>query len=205
LLWDIYSTTHIPEKPSATTIAQFNSRYASPDDVEALLNTDPLPITDLVRARVRQVRLNVNQTRNERGQPSLSLIQKRLAMIQDPDLEQIFAYLVKVGLNTWQPDVLEGTPETLYNLAHRSTAIKTFQIAAGNLFVYRFMEPNLVHLRDMQIMEKVYNHIVWWYLRNRARMEAKTAGSIMLASQMATIYSRCKDVGILVGDICSVC
>ncbi|KAG6913563.1 hypothetical protein DXG01_005900 [Tephrocybe rancida] len=88
----------------------------------------------------------------------------------------MFGDLHAVGFTVWHPDVINGTASSLYNSALEGIALSTFEQAAVSL-AYQHLEPNLKHLSDTALIERLFRNFVWGYMRKIILKEQKNPGT----------------------------
>jgi len=54
------------------------------------------------------------------------------ACVSEHHLKIMFTYVFQFGLQQWCPDILGGSPMSLYNSAHESIALESFQHITTN-------------------------------------------------------------------------
>ncbi|KAI9624303.1 hypothetical protein KEM48_009046 [Puccinia striiformis f. sp. tritici PST-130] len=116
---------------------------------------------------------------------------KHLVHIDDNAVRYIHAYLGKLGIRVWGPNLFKG-PESIYNSACRMAAINTLQQVASS-GVYNFMNFNRKYLTETGLFIRTYNHFVHHLLKKRFDAEVKNPGAyqaVVLAKNSGTNRSR---------------
>src|SRR6266545_7199970 len=78
--------------------------------------------------------------------------------------------LATFGLTSWCPD-LRQTPYSLYNSACHIIALDTFKQALVS-HTYATLQPNLIYATDMNLLIKLYDHFVHYYMFTRLKLRA---------------------------------
>ncbi|KAJ6499741.1 hypothetical protein C8R47DRAFT_971658 [Mycena vitilis] len=86
-------------------------------------------------------------------------IAANIAQVGEQHLQLIFSTILSAGLVQWRPDIIGGTFDSLYNLAHENIAINTFQQVAG-AHGYVRIGPDLTRLRDAAFLRKLYRNSI---------------------------------------------
>src|SRR6266540_1348428 len=94
--------------------------------------------------------------------------------------------LATFGLTSWCPD-LRQTPYSLYNSACCIIALDTFKQALVS-HTYASLQPNLIYATDMNLLIKLYDHFVHYYMFTRFKREGKMAGSVRAADEATPHY-----------------
>jgi hypothetical protein len=118
--------------------------------------------------------------------PSSNIV---LAISRVPEnaLRLIFSTVHSCGLPSWRPDLIGGTPTSLYNGALEAIALWTFEQAATT-FAYAHLSPNMTYLQDTSLIQKLYKNFLWSYLKRLALKEQKEPGSVARAVQENKAY-----------------
>jgi hypothetical protein len=99
----------------------------------------------------------------------------------------IFATVRSFGLPDWRPDLLGGTPTSLYNGALENIALWTFEQAATS-FAYAHLSPNMRYIHDTSLIQKLYKNFLWSYMKGLALKEQKESGSVSRGLQENKAY-----------------
>jgi hypothetical protein len=120
-----------------------------------------------------------------------------LAVIRVPEnsLRLIFATIHSFGLPSWRPDLLGGTPTSLYNGALETIALWTFEQAVTS-FAYTHLSPNMRYIHDTSLIQKLYKSFLWSYLKGLVLKERKEPGSVSRAIQENKAYKSRLEVHI---------
>ncbi|MBW0476128.1 hypothetical protein O181_015843 [Austropuccinia psidii MF-1] len=164
MLWGLIYQHPIPISPDYSMLKEFNCRFSFLKEITAHsenTNIPPLvPLEEILTLR------NMKPGKKKFGTSIIHM--------SDFSIKFIISLLAKLGIRRWAPD-LEDASDTLYNEACRISAIQTFrQISIGG--AYEFMNVNFTYLQDLQLLTKVYNHYVHWYMAQRYKKEAKESG-----------------------------
>ncbi|KAJ7159141.1 hypothetical protein C8R43DRAFT_948477 [Mycena crocata] len=179
-MWGITSSVDIPATPSAAQVAAFKARFGSTDsweDFRKSLSYDH-----------NQALASINTLRSAIG-PNRNPIARNVAGIDDQYLHIIFSAILSAGFPEWRPDVVTGTPESLYNRAHQTIAIHTFQVVA-TAQGYMHMSPDLSRLQDPILLGRLYNNFVWALMRDKILQERARPGAVVARRKVGTVYKR---------------
>ncbi|KAF8070251.1 hypothetical protein FPV67DRAFT_1668126 [Lyophyllum atratum] len=165
----------VPETPDLHAINTFEQRFADARDVDKLLkgqttfqNGNHAALQSLKDLRARCA---TDLTSN---------IVLAISRVPEHSLRQIFAAIHSFGLPSWRPDLLGGTPTSLYNGALEHIALWTFEQAASS-FAYRHLAPNMRYLPDTSLIQKLYRNFLWSYMKDLVVKEQKEPGSLKRA------------------------
>jgi hypothetical protein len=181
VLMGTFSVDDPPPQPTATDKAEFLQRFTSDDQLRNIL-AQAVQVETPALTRAHSVRASA------RLKPGI--IAKNVLRIPEGHLEVIFAYLGRCGLWQWKPDLLGEDPDSLYNSALETIALHTFKVAAAGL-AYVHMRPNLKHLSDIPLLQKLYRSFVFSYLSECARKVSVRGENILQESNdLANMYAR---------------
>lgn len=183
VLWGLHSMDDVPQRPAEDVVKHFEERFDSFKKIQTLLNKESTT-EEVAMQDIRQLRTSASLP-----QSRMSFITKDIARLEEHDLQTILAALTRFSLQAWCPDLLGGTPESLYNTAHRHIALKTFKECLAN-FAYSFLAPNGKYATKQKFLEALYNNYVHWYMWGLAKKEAKTPGSVQASHDVNAIYGR---------------
>lgn len=113
---------------------------------------------------------------NQHGSSTSQIISR----VPENILRLIFSAVHDIGLSAWRPDLLTGTPTSLYHGALEAVAIWTFEQALTS-FGYNTLAPNLAYIRNTVFVKKLYINFVWSYLKGLVVKEHKEPGSVSQA------------------------
>ncbi|KDR74790.1 hypothetical protein GALMADRAFT_157365 [Galerina marginata CBS 339.88] len=190
ILLGAMTNTSVPEEPDLHTIRSFEQRYTSAEEVERLLRgaTEHYANADArVFEAIRQLRLRAASLHG-------SQIAVSIGRVPEDELRRIFSTVHSFGLPEWRPDLIGGTPTSIYNGALESIALWTFEKAMGKL-AYRHLQPNLSFLRDSTLLQRLYNNFIWSYMKNLALRERKEAGSVGRDLERNKVYKERSERG----------
>jgi len=121
--------------------------------------------------------------------------------ISDHHLKIIFTSLFQFGLQCWCPDIIGGSPTLLYNTAHESIALDSFQHVAAN-FGYSFKGIDLTQLENVPLLSRLYRNFVYYTEQRKVVKEVRNGvGSVEEDVSKMEIYKRCKLVGFSISLI----
>jgi len=116
------------------------------------------------------------------------------AGVSEHHLKIMFTYVFQFGLQQWCPDILGGSPMSLYNSTYESIALESFQHVTTN-FGYSFKGVNLTHLENVPLLSKLYWNFIYYTKWNKVMKEVKNgAGSVESYISKNEIYKWCKQV-----------
>ncbi|MBW0471069.1 hypothetical protein O181_010784 [Austropuccinia psidii MF-1] len=164
ILWGLIYQHSIPILPDYSMLKEFNCCSSFLSDIEAQSenpNTQPLVPLDQI--------ITLQGTK-----PGKKKIGNAIVHMSDFAPKYIISLLARLGIRRWAPD-LNNASDTLYNEACRISAIQIFrQIAISG--EYKYMNVNFSLLENIQLLTKVYNHYIHWYMTQRYKKEAKESG-----------------------------
>jgi hypothetical protein len=77
----------------------------------------------------------------------------------------------------------------MYNAACRIIALDTFKQALVS-HTYAHLAPNLLYIKDMVLLVKLYDHFVHHYLYNQYKQECHAPGSVRACDKAGPGYHR---------------
>ena len=159
----------------------FEQRFTNSRDVLQLLSGR----TDFQsgRATLRSIK----ELRAQCAAGASSSIILAISRVPENSLRLIFATVHSFGLPSWRPDLLGGTPTSLYNGALESIALWTFEQAATS-FAYIHLAPNMRYLQDTALIQKLYKNFLWSYMKGLASKEKRESGSVNRGVQENKAY-----------------
>ena len=162
-------------------VNMFKQRFTNANDVHNLLNN----CTDF---NGRHATLqSIRQLRALCAKDPSSNIILAVSRVLENALRVIFAMVHSFGLPSWHPNLLDGTPTSLYNGALEVIALWTFEQAA-TAFAYAHLSPNMCYLQDTTLVQKLYKNFLWSYLKGLALKEHKEPGSVVRGVQENKAY-----------------
>ncbi|MBW0540258.1 hypothetical protein O181_079973 [Austropuccinia psidii MF-1] len=115
--------------------------------------------------------------------------------MSDLSIKYIIALLSKLGICQWAPD-LNDKSNTLYIEACRISTIQMFcQIAISG--AYEYINLNFQYLYNIELLTKVYNPYVHWYVAQQYKKEIKEPGTYAKEKERKAVLQyrlRLKDV-----------
>jgi hypothetical protein len=177
------ANTSIPEAPDLHTINMFEQRFTDAREVDRLLKGHTTTYQNADRTALQSFR----ELRARCATDPTSNIVLAISRIPESALRLIFATVHSFGLPSWRPDLLGGTPTSIYNGALESIALWTFEQAASS-FAYTHLLPNLRYIHDTSLIQKLYRSFLWSYLRGLALKERKEPGSVSRAVRENIAY-----------------
>ena len=89
-------------------------------------------------------------------------------------------------MTSWCPDLREMA-HSLYNSACRIIALDTFKQALVS-HAYAGVQPKLDYVKDMQLLIKIYGHIIHQFFHSRWCRELQCPGSVAAADEASPAY-----------------
>ena len=178
----------IPEAPDGHAIHTFEQWFTDACEVDCLLKG-----STTFQNGDRSALQSISNLRALTAMDPTSNITIVVSHIEECSLCLIFSTVYSFGLPEWRPDLLGGTPTSLYNGALKSIALWTFEQAA-TLYAYMHLLPNLCYIQDTAFMQKLYRNFLWSYLRGLALKEQKEWGSVSQALQENKAYKSWSEV-----------
>ena len=164
ILWSLRNAKEVPGNPPEELLAMFASRFSTEQEVLDARNGNALVGPSLVQ-------VGTSIPLNDKSRSA-----KQIRQVEEHILEYLQGCIAKFGLVRWAPD-LRQSAYSLYNSACRIIALDTFKQAIIS-HAYDFLRPNPVYLRDMDLLMKVYDHIVHFYLLVRYTRECMAPGTV---------------------------
>ncbi|KAI9605350.1 hypothetical protein KEM48_002290 [Puccinia striiformis f. sp. tritici PST-130] len=159
LLWGMIETVSVPPAANPELFQQFCARFTDISQFNVFAEESAASdISMLQDAKAGAIKVG-----------------KHLVHIDDNAVRYIHAYLGKLGIRVWGPNLFEG-PESIYNSACRMAAINTLQQVASS-GAYNFMNFNRKYLTETGLFIRTYNHFVQHLLKKRFDAEVKNPGA----------------------------
>ena len=168
LLWGLGSSKDIPKLPEQTVLTRFQQHF--------------LTETSLTEARQPIIPVSLVQVTSTKS----GRIGTQLGLIEENIKSYIQGCLARFGMTSWCPDLRE-TAHSLYNSACRIIALDTFKQALVS-HAYAGVQPKLDYVKDMQLLIKIYDHIVHQFFHSRWRRELQRPGSVAAADEASPAY-----------------
>lgn len=170
-------------------INQFRSRFSSAEEIQ-----DVLKKVDYDRPETSTQIRDLRMTSAIQG----GQVASDASRVSDHHLKIIFTYLSQFGLQRWCPDIIGGSPTSLYNTAHESIALDSFQHVAAN-FGYSFKGVDLTHLENVPLLSRLYRNFVYYTERRKVVKEERNGpGSVEEDVSKTEIYKRRKRVSFFI-------
>ncbi|KAI9624893.1 hypothetical protein KEM48_008675 [Puccinia striiformis f. sp. tritici PST-130] len=181
LLWGMIETASVPPAANPELVQQFCARFTDISQFNAFAEESAASgsVADSDISMLQDARAGAIK------------VGKHLVHIDDNAVRYIHAYLGKLGIRVWGPNLFKG-PESIYNSACRMAAINTLQQVASS-GVYNFMNFNRKYLTETGLFIRTYNHFVHHLLKKRFDAEVKNPGAyqaVVLAKNSGTNRSR---------------
>jgi hypothetical protein len=158
----------------------FEQRFTNSREVHQLLSGHTNPQSSRATLQsIKELRAHC-----ARGSSNITFA---ISRVPENSLRLIFATVHSFGLPSWRPDLLGGTPTSLYNGALETIALWTFEQAATS-FAYVHLAPNMRYLQDTTLIQKLYKNFLWSYLKGLALKEQRESGSVNRAVQENKAY-----------------
>lgn len=164
-MWGLILAGAVPKAPEPALMEEFNARFSNVSDITGVLDSHSAKalIADqevITLAEARHGRMKVG---------------KGIINIKDFFLMFSRAMLAKLGIRVWCPD-LDAPEDTMWNEACRISAIRIFrQWAIGEAFAS--MNINKAFVNDILLLEKTYNHYVFYVCADKYKKELKGEGT----------------------------
>jgi len=182
------TNSSVPKAPNLHTINTFEQRFSDARDVNHLLkgrttfqNGNRTPLQSL---RELQAHCATDPTSN---------IVLAMTRVPENSLHLIFATIHSFGLPSWRPDLLGGTPTSIYNGSLENIEIWTFKQAISS-FAYAHLAPNMHYVHNTSLIQKLYKNFLWSYMKSLALKERKESGSVIWAVQENKAYKSRSEV-----------
>ena len=162
----------VPEAPDPHVIQTFEQQFTNACEVDRLLKGRSAfqNSNDATLKSLRDLRAHCARDATSNIALAVTQIPKNL-------LHLIFATVHSFGLPDWCPDLLSGTPTSIYNGALENITLWTFEQAAAS-FAYAHLSPNLCYIQDTSLIQKLYKNFLCSYMKGLALKERKEAGSV---------------------------
>ncbi len=188
ILLGALTNTLIPEAPDPHVIRTFEQRFTDAREVDRLLKGS----TTFQNGNCHALQ-SIRTLRARTAMDPTSSIAMAVSRVEERSLRLTFSIVHSFGLPDWRPDLIGGTPTSLYNGALESIALWTFEQAATS-FAYTHLSPNLRYLQDTALIQKLYKNFVWSYLKGLVLKEQKEQGSVSRALQENKAYKSRSEV-----------
>jgi hypothetical protein len=181
ILLGCLTNASVPEAPDTHVMKSFELRFADAHEVDRLLKGRSTfqNANDAALKSLRDLRARCGECRSN--------IALAISRVPENSLRLIFATVHSFGLPDWRPDLLGGTPTSIYNGALESIALWTFEQAAVS-FAYAHLAPNMRYITDTPLIQKLYKSFVWSYMKNLALKEQREPGSVKRALEENKAY-----------------
>ncbi|KAI7940283.1 hypothetical protein MJO28_013935 [Puccinia striiformis f. sp. tritici] len=170
LLWGLIKTNSVPPAANPELFQQFCARFTNISQFQAFAKESVAS----GNARAGAIKVGEN-----------------LVHINDNPVRCIHAYLGKLGIQVWGPNLFEG-PKSIHNSAFCMAAINTLQQVASS-GIYNFINFNRKYLTKTGLFIQTYDHFVHHLLKTRFNAEIKNPGAyraVVLAKNSGTNRSR---------------
>ena len=136
----------VPEAPDADALKSFELRFTDAREVDHILKGRSTfqNVNDATLKSLRDIRARCGKCRSN--------IALAISRVPENSLRLIFATVHSFGLPDWRPDLLGGTPTSIYNGALESIALWTFEQAAVS-FAYAHLAPNMSYITDTPLIQ----------------------------------------------------
>jgi len=176
------TNTSVPETPDIHVIQTFEQRFTDAREVDRLLKG-----RSTFQNAKNEVLASLRDLRARCAREPSSNIALAVTRVPENSLRLIFATVRSFGLPDWRPDLLGGTPTSLYNGALENIALWTFEQAATS-FAYAHLSPNMCYIHDTSLIQKLYKNFLWSYMKGLALKEQKESGSVSRGLQENKAY-----------------
>ena len=186
ILWGLIDAKEIPQDPPEHTLKLFNNRISGLELSEAALQDIAVNGHLLINPSLVQIGNSARSTTTR------ARFSTQMKFVEEHSLQYMQSCLAKFGLSRWSPD-LRQSPYSLYNAACRIVALDTFKqtLVAQT---YAHLKPNIKYVNDMDLLKKLYDHIVHFYHDARYRKNARKPGSVTASDEASPLYNARKQV-----------
>ncbi|KAA1112136.1 hypothetical protein PGTUg99_007199 [Puccinia graminis f. sp. tritici] len=162
VLWGLIAKGSIPSPPSDNEVRAFYQRFRSTKEIDSAIKSGLTllafdAIDTLKKARENHMKVG-----------------KHMIHMSDFNIRYIHSSLSRLGLSAWKPN-LDEQADSLYNVAHRIAAVKTFRecVAGG---AYTYMNVNEGFIDNLDLLGKAYEHYVHFNWQGISSKERKEEG-----------------------------
>lgn len=121
-----------------------------------------------------------------------STIAISILRVHETFLIEIYSTVLAAGLARWCPDI-HSPPDTAYNKAHAIVYTKSFK-AVASAFAYRYSSPSPSGINNPALINDLLNSYVFSYMKEKARVEASSAGKLVQIREESNASRRRKRV-----------
>ncbi|KAH9451607.1 hypothetical protein Pst134EA_025555 [Puccinia striiformis f. sp. tritici] len=181
LLWGLIKTNSVPPAANPELFQQFCARFTNISQFQAFAKESV--------ASGSVADCNISMLQDARA--GAIKVGENLVHINDNPVRCIHAYLGKLGIQVWGPNLFEG-PKSIYNSAFCMATINTLQQVASS-GVYNFINFNRKYLTKTGLFIQTYDYFVHHLLKTRFDAEVKNSGAyraVVLAKNSGTNHSR---------------
>ena len=147
ILWGLLKQDSVPKAPELSTLEQFYQRFRRTEEIEEAIKT---PGSGYSSQTNIQFLSNAQAGCIKYGRLVIHLGSNFVRYAQ--------GLMNQLGLQVWCPN-LEEDAASLYNAAHRITALTTFtELATSPAYSYLKVDPEMA--QDMALLIPAYNHFV---------------------------------------------
>jgi hypothetical protein len=175
----IVSAGSAPLRPPAHLKERFAARFNNEDEFSSLVrsmrNFSSLSQPTFQQVHMQRIRVMRDFYHDYAAQGNL--LCKDVAQVEDMTLRIFFAMLDEYQFEKWCPDISES-PSSLYNSAHRTLAIDSFQQACM-MGGYRSFGVIADYFNNMALLSKIYDSYVFVTIKEKSRKEARDPGSLI--------------------------
>lgn len=182
-MWDLPNQNSIPPTVTDTIREQFEARYSKEAEISESVNGSLV----FHQASLSAVRKSVNDFISKL--PASGSIANNIRRTPHEFLQIIYRSIIQLGLTKWAPDILEGNPDSMYNLLHEHIALKTFEqvsIAHG----YAHLSVNLAMLTNFGLLRRLYRSFVFSHMLKIAKLEKREEGGVAARNDLSSVYDR---------------
>ncbi|KAF6754953.1 hypothetical protein DFP72DRAFT_1123544, partial [Ephemerocybe angulata] len=176
LLWHLLDAKAIPGDPPQTNLELFLDQFKSKAAVFARRGSSHLLVS--VKKITGASRLATYKSRSK--------IVLHARKMEENLVLYIDSNIARFGLVKWAPDFRQS-PYSAYNSACRIIAIDTFRQAVVS-HAYASYKPNIAYAEDMDLLIRLYDHVVHHFFYGRYTREVHNPGSVQVADEQNTVY-----------------
>ncbi|KAF9020176.1 hypothetical protein BDZ89DRAFT_904687, partial [Hymenopellis radicata] len=192
ILMGAVTNTSVPSAPTDQHFNAFKRRFASPEEIDALLKTT----TQDYRVSATYIETSIRQVRAASVANAGNPIANRIARVPDNALSFIFGTLHTLGIPSWRPDFVTGTPTSPYNASLEAVAIYTFQQAATTFFAYQHLKVDMAFIWNMPLLQRMIQSFLWHYIFKLVKKEVRVPGRVERDIIANTGYKRRSEVSL---------
>jgi hypothetical protein len=188
VLWGLVSQDSLPTAVSNINRTNYDTCFDNAKAIKASVTTAlENHARDITKAR-DLVTVLLEKVKTKQG----SII-NNIKQIPEPHLLMMFRTVATCGLPQWNPDVLSGDPDSMYNVLHETIALITFEQAAA-AYAYSFTGMVMNFVNNYALLKRLYWNFIFSYMMNIAKVENKNPGQFNGTLLKGPVWKRRHDV-----------